>query len=88
MKWANPVPMAKAILQREAGPMNWRNPVQVIALVGWKMFRAGSLAARAHGADGGADGPFFARDSHGADDLFRRHRGHNLAFCRPAFSGA
>ena len=45
MKWANPVPIAKAILQREAGPMNWRNPVQVIALVGWKMFRAGSLAA-------------------------------------------
>ena len=45
MKWANPVPMAKAILQREAGPMNWRNPAQVIALVGWKMFRAGSLAA-------------------------------------------
>ena len=45
MKWANPVPMAKAIFQREAGPMNWRNPVQVIALVGWKMFRAGSLAA-------------------------------------------
>ena len=45
MKWTNPVPMAKAILQREAGPMNWRNPVQVIALVGWQMFRAGSLTA-------------------------------------------
>ena len=45
MKWANPVAMAKAILQREAGPMNWRNPVQVLALIGWKMFRAGSLAA-------------------------------------------
>ena len=84
MKWANPVPIARAILQREAGPMNWRNPVQVIALVGWKMFRAvtalAMIAART--------ARFFARDSHGADDLFRRRRGHHLAFFRPAFSGA
>ena len=45
MKWANPVPIARAILQREAGPMNWRNPVQVIALIGWKMFRAVTVLA-------------------------------------------
>ncbi len=45
MKKPNLVLAVQAILQREAGPMNWRNPVQVIALAGWKMFRAGSLAA-------------------------------------------
>ena len=46
MKWANPVPMVRAILQREAGPMNWLNPIQVLALIGWKMFRAVRVAAR------------------------------------------
>ena len=46
MKWTHLVPMVQEILQREAGPMDWRNPVQVLALIGWKMFRAITLMVR------------------------------------------
>ena len=35
MKWHNLVPFLKALWHRPAGPMNWKNPIRVMAVAGW-----------------------------------------------------
>ena len=35
MKWHNLIPFLKALWHRPAGPMNWKNPIRVMAVVGW-----------------------------------------------------
>ena len=39
MKWHNPIPFLKALWHRPAGPMNWKNPIRGLAVVGWLVFR-------------------------------------------------
>ena len=33
MKWHNLIPFLKALWHRPAGPMNWKNPIRVMAVV-------------------------------------------------------
>ena len=35
MKWRELVPFLRALWHRPAGPMNWKNPIRVLAVVGW-----------------------------------------------------
>ena len=35
MNWRNLIPFLRALWRRPAGPMNWRNPIRVIGLLGW-----------------------------------------------------
>ena len=35
MKWRELVPYLQELWQRPAGPMNWKNPIRVFAVVGW-----------------------------------------------------
>ena len=43
MQWRNPIPWLKEFWHRDAGPMNWENPIHVFALVGWQMFQTIAL---------------------------------------------
>ena len=43
MQWRNPIPWLKAFWHRDAGPMNWKNPIRVFAVVGWQMFQTIAL---------------------------------------------
>ena len=43
MQWRNPIPWLKALWLRDAGPMNWKNPIRVFAVVGWQMFQTIAL---------------------------------------------
>ena len=43
MQWRNPIPLLKALCDRPAGPMNWKNPIRVFAVVGWQMFQTVAL---------------------------------------------
>ena len=51
MKWRELVPFLRdkalsallalrALWHRPAGPMNWKNPIRVLAVVGWSGFQA------------------------------------------------
>ena len=39
MNWHNLTPFLKALWHRPAGPMNWKNPIRVMAVVGWLVFQ-------------------------------------------------
>ena len=39
MKWHNLIPFLKALWHRPAGPMNWKNPIRVLAVAGWLVFQ-------------------------------------------------
>ena len=39
MKWRDLVSFLEALWHRPAGPMNWKNPVRVFAVVGWSVFQ-------------------------------------------------
>ena len=39
MKWREIGPYLRELWQRPAGPMNWKNPIRVFAVVGWLVFR-------------------------------------------------
>ena len=43
MQWRNPIALLKALWHRPAGPMNWKNPIRVFAVVGWQMFQTVAL---------------------------------------------
>ena len=39
MKWRELVPFLRALWHRPAGPMNWKNPILVLAVAGWSVFQ-------------------------------------------------
>ena len=39
MKWRELVPYLRELWHRPAGPMNWKNPIRVMAVVGWGLFQ-------------------------------------------------
>ena len=44
MKWHNLLSFLRALWHRPAGPMNWKNPIRVLAVAGWLVFqRFGAL---------------------------------------------
>ena len=45
MKWRELVPFLRAFWHRPAGPMNWKNPIRVLAVVGWSGFQGVVLLA-------------------------------------------
>ena len=45
MKWRELVPFLTELWHRPAGPMNWKNPVRVLAVVGWSVFQGLVLLA-------------------------------------------
>ena len=40
MKWRELVPFLRELWHRPAGPMNWKNPIRVFAVLGWQVFQA------------------------------------------------
>ena len=40
MKWSELVPFLRELWHRPAGPMNWKNPIRVLAVAGWSVFQA------------------------------------------------
>ena len=40
MKWRELVPFLRALWHRPAGPMNWKNPIRVLAVAGWSVFQS------------------------------------------------
>ena len=45
MKWREPVPFLRELWHQTAGPMNWKNPIRVLAVVGWSVFQGVVLLA-------------------------------------------
>ena len=45
MKWRELVPYLRELWHRPAGPMNWKNPIRVLAVVGWSGFQGVVLLA-------------------------------------------
>ena len=45
MKWSELVPFLRELWHRPAGPMNWKNPIRVLAVVGWSVFQGAVLLA-------------------------------------------
>ena len=45
MKWRELIPFLRALWHRPAGPMNWKNPIRVLAVVGWSVFQGVALLA-------------------------------------------
>ena len=43
MKWRELVPYLRELWHRPAGPMNWKNPILVLAVVGWSVFQSVAL---------------------------------------------
>ena len=43
MKWRELVPFLRELWHRPAGPMNWKNPILVLAVVGWSVFQSVAL---------------------------------------------
>ena len=43
MKWCELVPYLQELWHRPAGPMNWKNPIRVLAVVGWFGFQGVGL---------------------------------------------
>ena len=43
MKWCELVPYLQELWHRPAGPMNWKNPIRVLAVVGWSGFQGVGL---------------------------------------------
>ena len=39
MKWRELAPFLRALWHRPAGPMNWKNPIRVLAVAGWSVFQ-------------------------------------------------
>ena len=39
MKWHNLISFLRALWHRPAGPMNWKNPIRVLAVAGWLVFQ-------------------------------------------------
>ena len=40
MKWRELVPFLRELWHRPAGPMNWKNPIRVLAVAGWSVFQS------------------------------------------------
>ena len=40
MKWTDLVSFLEALWHRPAGPMNWKNPIRVLAVAGWSVFQS------------------------------------------------
>ena len=43
MNWRELVPYLRELWHRPAGPMNWKNPILVLAVVGWLVFQGVGL---------------------------------------------
>ena len=39
MKWHNLISFLRALWHLPAGPMNWKNPIRVLAVAGWSVFQ-------------------------------------------------
>ena len=40
MKWHNLISFLRALWHLPAGPMNWKNPIRVLAVAGWSVFQS------------------------------------------------
>ena len=50
MKWREIGPNLRELWQRPAGPMNWKNPIRVFAVLGWLVVQGFVLLAGPGGA--------------------------------------
>ena len=42
-KWRKLTTALSRLWHRKAGPMNWKNPVRVVAYIGWKIFNGAAF---------------------------------------------
>ena len=74
---------------REAGPMNWKNPVRVVAYIGWGSFqRRVAFLVGEWVRYGVRAGQMFLAISPDRDPLFRGGVVRRLELCPASFSGA
>ena len=73
---------------REAGPMNWKNPVRVTAYIGWEIFNGAAFLVGEWVRYGVRAGQTFPGNSPHRDSLFRGGWVRRLELCTASFSGA
>ena len=73
---------------REAGPMNWKNPVRVVAYIGWKIFNGVTFLVGEWVRYGVRAGQIFLAIPPNSDSLFRGGVVRRLELCPASFSGA
>ena len=73
---------------REAGPMNWKNPVRVVAYIGWEIFNGAAFLVGEWVRYGVRAGQTFSGNSPHRHLLFRGSLVCRLALCPASFSGA
>ena len=94
MKWREIGPYLRELWQRPAGPMNWKNPIRVFAVLGWMVVQGFVLLgwagwrrlsrSDAVGLDGVSRRPTRCTASGPAAVFFRRCVVRRLALCTPS----
>ena len=73
---------------RKAGPMNWKNPVRVVAYIGWEIFNGAAFLVGEWVRYGVRAGQIFLAIPPYRDPLFRGGLVRRLELCPASFSGA
>ena len=73
---------------REAGPMNWKNPVRVVAYIGWEVFNGVAFLVGEWVRYGVRASQIVPGNSPHRDPLFRGGLVRRLELCPASFSGA
>ena len=73
---------------REAGPMNWKNPVRVTAYIGWEVFNGVAFLVGEWVRYGVRASQMCPGNSPHRDPLFRGGVVRRLELCPASFSGA
>ena len=73
---------------REAGPMNWKNPVRVTAYIGWEVFNGVAFLVGEWVRYGVRAGQIVPGNSPHRDPLLRGGLVRRLELCPASFSGA
>ena len=98
MKWREIGPYLRELWQRPAGPMNWKNPIRVFAVLGWLVVQgfvllgwAGFRVFQGFTLLGWVVlrvGQFVARASAAATLFLRRCRMGRMELCTPSLPAA
>ena len=73
---------------REAGPMNWKNPVRVVAYIGWEIFNGAAFLVGEWVRYGVRAGQIILAIPPHRDPLLRGGLVRRLELCPASFSGA
>ena len=86
--WRKLTTALKVIWHREAGPMNWKNPVRVMAYIGWEVLNGAAFLVGEWVRYGVRASQIALAIPPARDPLFRRGLVRRLELCPASFSGA